>query len=40
MENTGWLVEFLAEIAASFDVIAANARHTQEHGPLIRRPGP
>lgn len=38
LSNTGFLVEFLAEIAASFDVIAANARHTQEHGSLIRRP--
>ncbi len=32
--NAGWLVEFLAEIAADASTFAANAGFTLEHGPL------
>jgi hypothetical protein len=36
--RAGWLVEFLAQLAATLDGLAASASHTQEHGALIRRP--
>lgn len=35
VSDAGWLIEFLAGIAADTSVFSANAAHTLEHGALL-----